>query len=242
MFSYTPDESSFVILPRPCSREKKKKERKKLASGPPVQQPPSWLCYSHGGGARGRHVGFRSGVGNLRVSDVGILSLLELIPLENDDKERQIANKTDFKKKKPKKNQTNAWLVPAPPPVSSGPCLCTAALPCRWTCTGPRSAPCRSAAAAPAGWSWGCRCRNPDLGAQTIIGSDNVSKVQPSCFNTMVPGDSLLWINEIIHWHIKINTIFNSSLSIIGSMAQWDTTGKQLVLKTATVDLRHKWG
>lgn len=40
---------------------------------------------------------------------------------------------------------------------------CTRTQPGRWTCTGLLSAPGRSAALAPSGCIWGCRCRSPDL-------------------------------------------------------------------------------
>lgn len=57
----------------------------------------------------------------------------------------------------------NPSSLPAPPPVSSGPCLCTAAPPCRWTCTGPLFGPCPTSAVGPSGWSLGCRCHSRDL-------------------------------------------------------------------------------
>lgn len=53
--------------------------------------------------------------------------------------------------------------TPAPPRCASAAFLCSAARPCRWTGTVPRSAPSPSAGSEPSGWSSARRCHSPPL-------------------------------------------------------------------------------
>lgn len=55
------------------------------------------------------------------------------------------------------------WCTPALPRYASAEFLCSAARPCRWTCTGLQSAPSQTAGNEPSGWSLAHRCRNPPL-------------------------------------------------------------------------------
>lgn len=61
------------------------------------------------------------------------------------------------------------WASPVLPPASSARPRCTAAQPCKRTCTAPPSAPCPSAACVPSGSFWGCRYHSPNLlGSQKV--------------------------------------------------------------------------
>lgn len=67
---------------------------------------------------------------------------------------------------------------PAPPRSCAGGSRCSAALPCKWTCTGPLSAPSLSAGTSPSGWSWGHRCHSPPLGTSSKGKSRKITTVR----------------------------------------------------------------